>query len=186
MICQFNKNNVCEVASKLAKIEAYTSEPICVKCQSSAVPMTVNPTTCSIAISQLVRLRAFDSNEHAYLLRGIDPKLPQTTKNNPGTCLRLIFKKLKVYEGDSCGCDAYVLQMNLWGTEGCVERVKDIVTHLNSQSITWFTIAKVALGGFLTTESIVLKAIEDSRKHVLIRYETNAPIINLKDVNNAV
>ena len=150
---QYN-NGHCDIASRIAGVPAPIQGEACSICQKSSRPMTLNVVTCQLAyaVSKDPRIKeAFNQLNH-------EPH------NRPGTCLRTLLQELGITEGKACQCDEYASIMNMWGTQGCVERMDDIVDHLNSQSVSWFDIAKVILGGYLTTRSLVEEAIKCSKE----------------------
>lgn len=153
--CEHLENECCKVAMVLAKGKPVpTTEEYCAFCIASDRPRTLNSLTCHLAY-------AVTKDPE---LKAVFDKASQESVNRPGSCLRRILAKLGVSESGSCQCDEYATLMDVWGTEGCRERTNEIVEHLNSQTVTWLDMIKVALGGYFTTESLVQEAIRQSER----------------------
>ncbi len=85
-----------------------------------------------------------------------------TAKKEPvGTKLKELFAELGVHPPTSCHCTAWINQMNTWGIDGCHENRGAILGHLTdaSRKVGWLQMAKVGLRGYLTTASLLDKAI---------------------------
>lgn len=144
----------CLLASRIAGSTAPTYPDACVACKKSPRPMALNAAVCTLA---------YAINKDPAIKEAFN-RLNPSFNNRPGTALRSIFQELGISEGSSCQCDEYASIMDLWGSDGCEERIDEITEHLNSQSVSWFDILKVGLGGYLTTKSLVEKAIRLSRQ----------------------
>lgn len=138
----------------MADIVVNTTENACRVCLLE--PTRVNHVTASLALKVIPKPRPNDKNYLLSLLKIVESQ-------GPGTCLRSILHELGISENNACGCDEYASLMNTWGTEECTKRIDEIVYHLNSQQVSWFDMIKVALGGYLTTRSLVETAISRSK-----------------------
>jgi hypothetical protein len=150
--CIHNNKNTCNLATRLAGISVPVDKYTCTACNDTDRPQALNVVTVSIA---------YKYSKNPALLDTFN-QLNNTYFNRPGTCLRRIFQKLGISEGETCGCDEYATLMDSWGTDGCIDRIPEIISHLNSQSVSWYDTLKVALGGYLTTKSLVEEAIKCS------------------------
>ncbi len=153
--CPHLDNGNCKVAMILTKgIPAPITSQSCGICMSLERPMTLNIMTCQLAyaVTRDPEIKAAFSKEQTRAI------------NRPGTCLRNILHKLNLSEKKECKCDEYAAIMDTWGTEGCRSRIPEIVDHLNSQTVTWLDMAKVVMGGYFTTEALVLEAIRQSEQ----------------------
>lgn len=156
--CIHLSNDTCKLASNLANTSIPTTDKVCSMCKQSDRPMALNIVTCSMAYSTtrdprlLATLRQLHATDYVYTSK----------RNKPGTCLKAIFQELGISEGVSCQCDEYAVKMNGWGSEGCTIRIQEIIDHLNAQAYSWYDMVKAALGGYLTTRSLVEEAISRS------------------------
>lgn len=149
-------NDSCTISSALVGIPITVTPRTCTACSKTERPQALNIVTCSVAY------HVAPSPTLLTTLR----QLHKTTYNKPGTCLRNIFQKLGIFEGEACQCDEYATEMDLWGSDGCQQRIAEIIEHLNSQSISWFDTVKVVLGGYLSTHALVTEAIKCSRNRL--------------------
>jgi hypothetical protein len=152
--CQHLQDGTCKLASAMTGFATPTTQDACIACLNSDRPRDLNTVVCSIAYM------AKPTPEIMAYYR----KVSSATFNKPGSCLRAILRQIGVSKNDSCGCDEYAAKMDGWGSDGCDGRRLEIAEHLNSQSVSWFDMAKVAIAGYLTTESLVNAAICRSRK----------------------
>lgn len=152
--CENRDGNTCLVATSLTNQSVEVCEATCVACVKTQKPKSLNVVICAISFAK-TKDKKFIKLWH---------ECNNTYFNKPGTCLKAILQELGVSEGKDCRCDEYATKMDEWGTEGCTLRIPEIVAHLNSQSISWFDMAKIALGGYLTTRSIVEKAMQCSKE----------------------
>lgn len=150
--CIYSREAKCLIASRVAGVSIPIPAGACEKCSICERPQALNTVTLSLAFAATRR------PDILQLLR----KAHETLFNKPGSALRSIFQELGISEGENCQCDEYAALMDSWGTEGCRQRIPEIVAHLNAQSISWYDMAKVALGGYLTTKSLVEDAIKCS------------------------
>ena len=56
------------------------------------------------------------------------------TAKGPGTELKRLLKRLGIKKGRGCSCQAFARKMNLWGVDGCEERMDEIIEHLRGQA----------------------------------------------------
>lgn len=153
MICIHRIADTCSLMSSMVNQDIPTTEATCKACKATDMPMSLNVVTASVA---------YYYKPSASLLTTVK-ELHYTRFNKPGTCLRKIFKELVISENENCGCDEYASRMDLWGTQGCIDRIEEIIYYLNSQNSSWFDMIKVVCGGYLSTRSLVETAISHSK-----------------------
>ena len=149
MDCENKDGSTCLLATSMAGKQVKIDDATCNACAKQIKPKTLNTVTCSIAY------KATKDPKFIALFNEFN----NTNFNKPGSHLKLILQKIGIASQSECGCDEYAMQMNLWGTQGCILRRQEIIEHLNSQTITWLDMAKVALSGYLTTGSLIDEAI---------------------------
>lgn len=52
----------------------------------------------------------------------------------PGTELKNLLSMVRIAVAPNCSCTAYAAQMDAWGPDGCLERLPEIVAHLEAQA----------------------------------------------------
>lgn len=52
----------------------------------------------------------------------------------PGTELKKLLSLVRIAVAPNCSCTAYAAQMDAWGPDGCLERLPEIVAHLEAQA----------------------------------------------------
>jgi hypothetical protein len=153
--CSNLNNNSCKVASSLAGSTVTVTPRTCLACTTKTdSPRSLNVVTCSIA---------YQVAPSPGLLETLAKLHRETTFNKPGTCLKNILKRIGVVSDETCQCDAFANEMDVWGTAGCVERRSEIVSHLNNQYISWLIMLRVALAGYFTTRQLVDECIKQSK-----------------------
>lgn len=168
--CLFANDGVCEVASAIAGISCPLNLSSCVACQKNNPPRAENTVTISLARVTLKTLNL--PHEHLYpkdVKERIEASREKQSvtinvRGKPGSSLKLILHRAGVFGEEGCGCDDYAKLMDLWGVNGCEQRIEEITAHLNSQNVSWFDMLRVAKAGYLTTQSLVQAAIEEARK----------------------
>lgn len=164
--CQHLVSGKCVIASQISEhlVGVAAHESSCEQCLKTDSPKDKNKVTCGLAVLALSKAKLLDVNQHSHLLRcsGASVDTRQDVRNRTGTALAIILGNAGVYErnsGEECGCSAYAKLMDSWGWAGCVDRKQEIVQHLNLQKASWMDMIKVALAGYLTTESLVDEAL---------------------------
>ena len=155
--CEYRKDMICLQASRLADAVADTTDNACRVCLRE--PTRVNHVTASLALNVISKPWPDDKKYLLSLLKRVE-----VPTEGPGTCLRTILQELGISDDSTCGCNDYASLMNVWGIQGCTNRIDEIIYHLNSQKVSWFDMVKVALGGYLTTDALVTEAIKRSCK----------------------
>jgi hypothetical protein len=157
MSCTHLLNNTCQIASRLAETTVPTTSSACVACSKEPTSQGYNRVTCSIAYSHI---RTINPTKAIELLQRIyEFRDSSALYNRPGSALRRILKLAGIKERADCPCKEYSIQMDCWGTNGCLTRRQEIIEHLNAQAPTWYDILKVALNGYITTGQLVDEAI---------------------------
>jgi hypothetical protein len=64
---------------------------------------------------------------------GAIPAPPPAT-SGPGTELKNLLSLVRIAVAPNCSCNAYAAQMDVWGPDGCLERLPEIVAHLEAQA----------------------------------------------------
>lgn len=57
------------------------------------------------------------------------PAFPQVV-GGPGTELRKLLDWWGIHDNGKCGCEAFALQMDAWGPDGCEGQMPAIIDHL--------------------------------------------------------
>ena len=149
-------SNSCKVASSLAGTPVTVTPRTCVACTTKTDrPQALNVVTCSIA---------HQVAPSAGLLGTLARLHRETTFNKPGTCLRNILKRIGIDSQETCGCEWYAKQMDLWGTAGCVDHRDEIIEHLNTQYVSLSNMVRVGLAGYFTTGRLVDECIKHSKE----------------------
>lgn len=149
MDCENKDGSVCLLATSMTGKQVTIDEATCNACAKQIKPKTLNTVTCSIA---------YKATKNPKFIKLFN-EFNNTNFNKPGSHLKLILQDIGIATESQCGCDAYAMQMNLWGTMGCIINRQEIIDHLNSQSIGWMDMARVALAGYLTTGALVDECI---------------------------
>lgn len=151
--CKSRQGTHCLLATALAGRKIETSDGACEACVKDKSPRAFNKVICSIVYKS--------TQEHKWIAAW--HQCNNTFFNKPGTHLRKIFQEIGVASQEFCGCDEYAGEMDRWGIQGCLLRKDEIVERLNSQSVSWLDMAKVALAGYLTTGSLVDECIKRAK-----------------------
>jgi hypothetical protein len=161
--CINNVDGHCLIAQSLAGnlIRIKTVATNCAACVASINPKGINQSTCGLATIRLIEQNLFDRERFPELLNC--QKVYGSIVNKPGTALARILFLAGVYQSAECGCESYARQMDDWGWAGCVERKNQIIDYLNEQKVAWLDMIKIALAGYLTTESLVNEALNQSQ-----------------------
>ena len=149
MDCENKNGNTCLLATSISGVQVTVDEATCNACAKQIKPKTLNTVICSIA---------YKASKNPKFLAMFN-EFNNTHFNKPGSHLKLILQKIGIASPSNCGCDEYAMQMNLWGTQGCIARRQEIIDHLNSHRLTWMNMAKVAIAGYITTGAIVDESI---------------------------
>ena len=124
MNCIHYDNGICKYASSIAEIPIHPTEHNCKNCQ---IHDTVdNPVLYSLCVVSLNKQGLFNKVKHLPLIANTHIISSKDTLNRPGTCLRNILQELRIYEGKACGCDEYAHKMDVWGSNGCEQRIHEI------------------------------------------------------------
>ena len=129
------EKTTCRVASALARVETTHDQCVvtpeaCLFCDGLSNPRSPNHVTYSLAISHLHQKNRLNlDGEHAYLRQGLAGNVP---KDGPGTKLHSLIGWLKT--DGACDCEAHKQMMNLWGVQGCLERVGEIEKWLETEA----------------------------------------------------
>lgn len=163
--CEFEIEGRCEIASKLSGIPCDVNAVSCEACHKHASPCSKNPITIGLARDKL----RSSNLPYAHLYPApIATRLGSQDFSDvigkPGSSLKSILHAAGVFGSEGCGCDNYAALMDRWGVNTCEERFDEIVSHLNSQKVSWFDIFRVAKAGYLTTGSLVQAAIDKARQ----------------------
>lgn len=153
--CEYLQGTTCLQSTKMAETTANTTASACRACL--AEPTRINFVTASLALNVIPMPRPKNKKYLIDLLKKHEPE-------GPGTELKKILSFIGVSTDKSCGCNEYLTKMNSWGVEGCTRHMTEIVHHLNTQEVSWIDMVKVALGGYLTTRSLVEESIKRSRE----------------------
>jgi hypothetical protein len=161
--CHNRIDGICTIATYLAKhqINVVPPEETCLACSKTDNPKSINHVTCGLATLRLVENKLY-SSENFSDLKNCNSTYGSLT-NKPGTALARILAKAGVHEKKSCECETYAATMDIWGWQGCFDRRKEIIQHLNNQQVDWLDMLKVAAAGYFTTESLVNHALEISK-----------------------
>lgn len=54
--------------------------------------------------------------------------------DGPGTALKSLLAKFGIHASPVCKCSAMAVQMNLWGADGCLEHIEEIVDVLEEEA----------------------------------------------------
>lgn len=170
MECEFMIDGNCLIASDIAGVPCPLVFSSCVACQKNNPSKAENVVTISLARVTLKKLNL--PHEHLYpgeVKEKIEASREKQSvtinvRGKPGSSLKLILHRAGVIGEEGCGCDDYAMLMDLWGVNGCEQRIEEIIAHLNSQNVSWFDMLRVAKAGYLTTQSLVQTAIEEARK----------------------
>ena len=81
-----------------------------------------------------------------------------------GTKLAAIFAKCGIVHPKDCDCTKWMNQMDQWGIAGCQQHRAEILQRLKTAAsgVSWLDMARVAISGYLTTESLLDAAINAS------------------------
>lgn len=154
MHCPNKLNDSCKLINQLLGRTIDIPQAACIKCSASNKPQQLNRVIYGIA-----QFHETDPDRKRKLIALITPEVTK----GPGTELRKILTTIGIHELVDCECDSYANRMDLWGTQGCIERIHAIEWHLNSQKVSWFNMLKVIRGGYLTTRSLIETAISRSK-----------------------
>ncbi len=120
--CEFRRDGLCEVSSKLASLSVPAATDACHACLAHRYAKAVNPITCSKAIYWRAKMGLPPTAE---LLEGVRP--PEV---GVGTELQSLIESTRrvlswmrldwiLPQGDKCGCSSTRNQMNAAGSIGC-------------------------------------------------------------------
>ena len=144
MMCKHLKDGVCEIATKLAGIDARAAASTCMACQADIMPMQVNKPTCGLAVATLHRAGLFDHEKHQDLVRAA--MHDRRIHYGPGTELEKLINSAKdslpwffpkdwfFPKGDCPMCKDLKYKMNAWGTDGCERRIKRILVKMRDNA----------------------------------------------------
>lgn len=155
MHCPNKQDNSCKLLNQLLDRTIDIPQAACNKCSASDKPQQLNRVIYGIA-----QFHETDPNRKRELIALITPEV----RSGPGTELRKLLNSIGVHEPATCNCQAYANLMDTLGAEGCSNKKPDIIEYLNTQTITWLDMLKVALAGYLTTDALVTEAIKRSCK----------------------
>lgn len=126
-MCNYLNGNECKIASRIAGIVATTDTNACQACKASDIPMQPNMVTCSLA---------YRVNKDAAILKQYETFNPavQVLQNGPGTELKKIIAWFHYLPDKDCDCLSRIQQMNVWGPDGCLERMPTILAWLQESA----------------------------------------------------
>jgi len=165
--CHEHDDGFCMLAKRITgkQIDVPVDEDTCKACLSSDKPRSANKATCGLALVALAKGKQFDRDIHRHIVECAATVYSRSLseENRPGLALRNILHTLGIQEPANCYCEEYASAMDAWGWQGCIERKKEIVEHLNAQRHSWFDIIKVAAAGYFSTASLVNEALRRAK-----------------------
>lgn len=182
MDCEHYDNGLCKYATAVAEVPIYPTPHNCKNCKKH--DSAENPILHSLCVVTLHKQGLFNKAKHRHLVEKTHILSQATTHNKPGTCLRNILHKIGISEEKTCKCDEYAAQMDAWGTTECGARRDEIIKHLDSQSVSWLDMARVALAGYFTTRQLVDECIKQSEVIPETEQKKKITIIHLKEFSS--
>jgi hypothetical protein len=151
--CENRQDSACLLASSLTGKIVATTDAACAACCRDDSPRTFNKVICSLSYAATKDYKWVEAWHQCN----------NTFFNKPGTHLKRLFQDIGIASQEFCGCDEYAGQMDRWGIQGCLLNRSEIIEHLNSQTVSWLNMSKVALAGYLTTGSLVDECIKRAK-----------------------
>lgn len=118
--CQYRKNNLCMIASRLANAPIKIPKNACGTCTKDRLPQQINNVTISIAARGVpfLREKLMVENFSASLPRGV------------GTELHLILEKMDFKIEKDCTCIPMIHKMNASGPDWCKKNISSITNSI--------------------------------------------------------
>lgn len=141
MECQYKKNGVCELISKLAKKEVIPHVSACYACGKEILSRDINRVVISVALSSLNeekdKERKYELiNKYKDILNySSDRRLINIMNGTgPGSQLWKILESIGIKHDNDCTCIEWAERMNAWGPFICRENKKEIVEHMKNSA----------------------------------------------------
>ena len=166
MSCEFEVDGNCQVSTLLVGINVPLDSKVCAACKSHISPMAINAVTCSRA---------------AWAARQAKLPIPPETLNcirdgqqeGPGTEIKKMLARLKIAEPTAtCSCNARANLMNVWGPEGCEQRMDEIVGWLREEAHKKWPATKLISIDW-AIKKLIRKAIQRANRKMLRNQSKN-------------